>query len=204
MSVPTYSTGQHSRNTSARARRRRAMMVGALLLVAACTVSLPGSAGALSGTQSGPGSTGHRPAPGRPAPSWAKYVVAPTSRDVRPVKVLASSPKSADSSVTNPQGVLGHGAATLTRTAPPAKPRWPAGTTATASSFHAPNEDNGQPRTYAASNAVDGDPTTFWNDDTIAEYPDVLTITAPSAVTLPGITLLSSSDGVPQDYTVEA
>ncbi|WP_375480970.1 alpha-L-rhamnosidase C-terminal domain-containing protein [uncultured Jatrophihabitans sp.] len=131
--------------------------------------------------------------------SWAKYVVAPTSRDVRPVRVLSTT-----GHVTHPQGALGHGTATLTRAAPATRPSWPAGTTADASSFHAGNEGNdGKPRTYVAGNAVDGDPDTFWNDDTIGAYPDVLTITTTSTQTLPGVTVLSNADGVPQDFTVE-
>lgn len=48
---------------------------------------------------------------------------------------------------------------------------WPAGTTADASSFHAPNTYNGQQRTYDPSNAVDGDLATFWNDDTSVRSP---------------------------------
>jgi len=131
-------------------------------------------------------------------PSWAKYVSAPASRDVLPVRVLAAT-----AGVTNPDGVLGRGVTTLTRTPPPTPPAWPAGTTATASSFHAPNTDNGVPRSYAPANAIDGDPTTFWNDDTIAAYPDVLTIVAPAAISLPGVTILSHRDGVTQDYTVD-
>jgi alpha-L-rhamnosidase-like protein/F5/8 type C domain-containing protein len=134
------------------------------------------------------------------APSWQRYVVAPSSRDVRPVRVHEST-----GAVTNPNGLLGQGTTTLTRQRPAAKPAWPAGTTADASSFHAPNDGNGgNPRTYAPANAVDGDPDTFWNDDTPAAYPDVLTISTATAVSLPGITLLSSSDGVPQDFTVQA
>jgi hypothetical protein len=131
--------------------------------------------------------------------SWQKYVVAPNSRDVHPVDVLTST-----GDVTNPSGTLGHGVAKLKRFTPPPKPAWPTGTTAVASSFHAPNSgDDGQPRTYGPTNAVDGDTSTFWNDDTETAYPDVLTITAPQAVTLPGITVLSNSDGVPQDFTVD-
>jgi alpha-L-rhamnosidase len=41
---------------------------------------------------------------------------------------------------------------------------WPAGTTATASSYHPPNTVNGQVRTYVPGNAIDGNPSTFWND----------------------------------------
>ena len=132
-------------------------------------------------------------------PGWQKYVVAPSSRDVRPVRVLSTS-----GDVTNPDGLLGRGVATLKRQAPPPKPAWPGGTTAAASSFHAPNNGgNGQPRTYEPGNAVDGNTDTFWNDDTIGAYPDVLTITAAAPVALPGVTVLSSVDGVPQDFTVD-
>jgi hypothetical protein len=139
------------------------------------------------------------PAAAQALPSWAKYVVAPSSRHVKPVRVLTST-----GNVTDPAGVLGRGVATLTRTAPAARPAWAAGTTATASSFHAGNSGNdGQPRTYGPGNAVDGNTGTFWNDDTIAAYPDVLTITTPAPVALPGITVLSNPDGVPQDFTVD-
>jgi hypothetical protein len=139
------------------------------------------------------------PAAARPGPSWARYVVAPASRHVRPVRVLATS-----GDVTNPGGVLGRGITTLSRSAPAPRPAWAAGTTATASSFHAGNNGNdGRPRTYIAGNAVDGDTDTFWNDDTLGDYPDVLTITAPTAADLPGVTVLSNTDGVLRDFTVE-
>ncbi|MEK8145212.1 NEW3 domain-containing protein [Streptomyces sp. M10(2022)] len=48
---------------------------------------------------------------------------------------------------------------------------FPAGTTAAASSEHAPNIVDGATRTYAAANAIDGNPATFWNDNTQGEYP---------------------------------
>lgn len=131
--------------------------------------------------------------------SWARYVVAPTSRDVHPVQVIATT-----GDVANPDGALGDGTATLTRPEPPARPTWPSGTTATASSYHAGNNGNdGRPRTYVPQNAIDGNTDTFWNDDTLGAYPDVLTVTTPAAQTLPGVTLLSNSDGVPEDFTVE-
>jgi hypothetical protein len=79
---------------------------------------------------------------------------------------------------------------------------WPSGTTATASSSHSPNTVNGQVRTYGPGNAIDGDLTTFWNDANPATYPAVLTVTSPSAITLPGVALASSADGVPVDFTV--
>jgi hypothetical protein len=160
-------------------RIRTAVSFCAIVLTVVATAAAPAAAGA--------------------PPSWAKYVVAPSSRHVRPVGVLATT-----GDVSNPAGVLGRGVATLTRTAPAARPSWAAGTTATASSYHAGNNGNdGQPRTYVPGNAVDGDTGTFWNDDTLAGYPDVLTIATPAPVALPGITLLSNPDGVPQDFTVD-
>jgi alpha-L-rhamnosidase len=55
---------------------------------------------------------------------------------------------------------------------------WPGGTTATASSYHAPNTVNGQVRTYVPGNAIDGDLATFWNDANPATYPALLTVTS--------------------------
>jgi hypothetical protein len=139
--------------------------------------------------------------PAGAAGDWHRYVRGPGGRTVRPVRVLRTQGK-----VSGADAVLrpGGGVAVLTRPKPPQPPAWPAGTTAAASSSHAPNNgDDGRPRTYDAANAIDGDPDTFWNDDTIAAYPDTLTVTAPAALDLPGITLLSNSDGVPTDFTVE-
>jgi hypothetical protein len=139
------------------------------------------------------------PAAAHAGPSWARYVVAPTSRHVRPVRVLATT-----GDVSHAAGALGRGVATLTRSAPAPRPRWAAGTTATASSFHAGNNGNdGRPRTYEPGNAIDGDTDTFWNDDTLGAYPDVLTVTTPAAVDLPGVTVLSNTDGVLKDFTVD-
>ncbi|MFC1435582.1 discoidin domain-containing protein [Streptacidiphilus sp. N1-3] len=80
---------------------------------------------------------------------------------------------------------------------------WPQGSTAAASSAHAPNVFNGQQRTYDAANAIDGDPATFWNDDTPGQFPDTLTVTAPSPVTLHGVGFASIVDGVPTDFSVQ-
>ncbi|MCL2730197.1 MAG: discoidin domain-containing protein [Actinomycetia bacterium] len=80
---------------------------------------------------------------------------------------------------------------------------WPKGTTATASSFHAPNVYEGQTRTYDPANAIDGDPATFWNDDTSGAFPDRLTVTSPDPVTLHGVGFASMVDGVPTDFTVQ-
>src|SRR2546423_5638271 len=143
------------------------------------------------------------PASARPdfaGPSWQRFVVAPTSRDVRPVRVLPSS-----GGVTNPNGLLGGGVTPLNRPAPAPKRAWPGGTAASASSFHGPNNgSDGRPRSYEPANAVDGNTDTFWNDDTFGGYPDVLTITPPGPVGLPGITVPSNADGVPQDFTAAA
>ena len=81
---------------------------------------------------------------------------------------------------------------------------WPAGTTAVASSFHAPNSYNGATRTYDPANAIDGNLATFWNDDTAGAFPDTLTITAPAPVSLTGVTFGSIIDGVPTDFTVQS
>jgi hypothetical protein len=164
------------------------LAVGLALALAALTVA---SGSAAASAQSGPGHAAKPVA----AAAWQRYVVAPRSRDVRPASVL-----SAAGDVTNPGGLLGHGVTTLTATPPPA---WPAGASATASSYHAPNGgDNGQPRSYAPGNAIDGDNDTFWNDATPAIYPAWLQITTTAPVSLPGITVLSNNDGVPVDYTV--
>ena len=82
---------------------------------------------------------------------------------------------------------------------PAAESAWPDGTVAAASSFHPANPGI----TYEPANAIDGNAATFWNDSTLAAYPDWLTITSPSPVTLPGVTVSSHSDGVIQDYVVE-
>ncbi|MET0493698.1 MAG: discoidin domain-containing protein, partial [Actinoplanes sp.] len=80
---------------------------------------------------------------------------------------------------------------------------WPAGTTATASSFHAPNVYNGENRTYGPGNAIDANPATFWNDDTSGGYPDTLTVAAVQPVSLNGVGFASLADGVPTDFTVQ-
>jgi hypothetical protein len=168
---------------------------------AAAATGVTGAAQAAgSAGQAGRASAAAVPAPAPPA-DWRRYLIGPTSTDVSPVAVVAVA-----GDVTDPDAVLdpGASAAVFTRPQPPVPPAWPTGTTATASSYHAPNDgDDGQYTTYYPSNAIDGDPATFWNDANPATYPAVLTITSPSAVTLPGVTLLSNSDGVPVDFTVE-
>ena len=133
--------------------------------------------------------------------SWQQYIRGPSTKIVYPARVLSDY---TIGNVTNPEGLLQpHGSTVLSRAKPPTPPLWPAGTVANASSFHAPNSGDGQARTYYASNAIDGNVSTFWNDNTLAAYPDILTITTPSELDLAGITVLSNSDGVPVDFTVE-
>jgi alpha-L-rhamnosidase len=81
-------------------------------------------------------------------------------------------------------------------------PSWPAGTTATASSYAASNVVNGVTRTYVPDNAIDGNLSTFWNSGTPGQYPDILTVTSPTAVTLSGVDFASFPDGVPIDFTI--
>jgi hypothetical protein len=163
---------------------------------------LGGAALAATGLGLGAGpAAAHGGTPPQGGGSWASYVQGPSSRTVRPAAVLRAS-----GDVSRPDALLkpGGGTTVLRRKQPAAPPRWPDGTTAAASSAHAPNNgDDGRPRTYDAANAIDGDTGTFWNDDTIAAYPDTLTVTAPAALQLPGITVLSNADGVPTTFTVE-
>jgi hypothetical protein len=58
-------------------------------------------------------------------------------------------------------------------------------------------------RAVQASNAIDHDLATFWNDDTDGRYPDTLTVTAPAATALTGVGFASHTDGVPTDFTVQ-
>lgn len=127
-------------------------------------------------------------------PSWHQYVRSPSSTTVLPKSIVTSGTQG---SVNNPEGLLalGGGVTTFIRTQVAHPPTWPNGTTATASSTHSGN--------YSPMNAIDGNASTFWNDDTAGEYPDVLTITSPTTVKLPGLTILSNKDGVPMDFTVE-
>ena len=165
---------------------------GAVLAVAGLPLVAAGPASATGGAQAEPTAAG----------AWHRYVQGPSSRTVRPVRIVRS-----DGDVTRPDALLkpGGSATVLRRPEPPAAPRWPEGTTAEASSTHAGNNGNdGRPRTYDARNAVDGDLDTFWNDDTERAFPDTLTITTPAPGELSGVTVVSSTDGAPADFTVDA
>ncbi|WP_432168107.1 alpha-L-rhamnosidase C-terminal domain-containing protein [Streptomyces sp. bgisy031] len=143
------------------------------------------------------------PAAGQvPDAAWHRYVQAPSGRTVRPVRIVRSA-----GDVTRPDALLKPGGrvTVLRRPEPSAPPRWPDGTTAEGSTTHAGNNGgDGRPRTYDAQHAVDGDLDTFWNDDTERTFPDTLTVTAPGALTLSGLTVVSDTDGVPTDFTVDA
>ncbi|MER5427944.1 alpha-L-rhamnosidase C-terminal domain-containing protein [Streptomyces sp. NPDC002588] len=177
---------------------RRTVIAAGAGVAALSAAGLPLSAA--SPAAAAPSGGGAHSAP-RSRTSWHRYVQGPSSRTVRPVAVTAST-----GDVRSPEALLRPGGSTtvLRRPEPVPAPRWPQGTTAQASSTHAGNNGNdGKPRTYDAGNAVDGDPDTFWNDDTLGVFPDTLTITVPAAEQLSGITVVSNSDGVPTDFAVE-
>jgi alpha-L-rhamnosidase len=106
---------------------------------------------------------------------------------VYPVTVTATAPGGAVGTTTVDIVVFG---------------RWSSGTTVSASSEHVPNVVDGAVRTYTASNAIDGNLATFWNDDTAGQFPDTLTVTTPAA-TLTGVGFASFGDGVTTDFTVQ-
>lgn len=181
--------------TTPRPNRRTVLEVGFSGAVLAAAAGLPLTA-AGPAAAAGPTMSGRRPAAG----SWHRYVQGPTGRMVRPVRIVRS-----DGDVTRPDALLTSGGkvTVLRRAQPPAAPRWPEGTTVEASSTHAGNDGNdGRPRTYEARNAVDGDLGTFWNDDTERDFPDSLTLTTPEEQELSGLTVVSSTDGVPTAFTV--
>lgn len=81
-----------------------------------------------------------------------------------------------------------------------AQSKWPDGTQVRATSAHRPDGS----RTYDATNAIDNNEQTFWNDDTLDEFPDGLTIIPPNLVTLRGLTIISGVDGWITDYSINA
>ncbi|MDO0924038.1 alpha-L-rhamnosidase C-terminal domain-containing protein [Streptomyces sp. TG1A-8] len=177
---------------------RRTVVAAGAGLAALTAVGLPLAASTTATAAPSAGSPRSVP---RGATSWHRYVQGPSSRTVQPVRVIAST-----GDVRLPDALLKRGGAVtvLDRPEPVAPPRWPEGTTAEASSSHAGNGGNdGNPRTYDAGNAIDGNLDTFWNDDTLGVFPDTLTITTPAAQRLSGITVISNSDGVPTDFTVD-
>jgi hypothetical protein len=194
--MPSNSTSENAPQSGL--PRRSVIAAGAGVLAVSAT-GLP-AAGTASAVEVSARTAGPSSAP-RLGTGWQRYVQAPASRAVQPVRVVA-----AGGDVGSPDGLLRPGGprTVLRRPRPAAAPRWPDGTVAEASSAHAGNNGNdGQPRTYDAKNAIDGDPGTFWNDDTLGVFPDTLTITLPAAHELSGITLISNSDGVPTGFTVD-
>ncbi|WP_392668334.1 alpha-L-rhamnosidase C-terminal domain-containing protein [Streptomyces sp. LN785] len=174
--------------------RRRVLEVGVGGAVLAATGLPLAAAGPAAAEAAKPG---RLPAAG----AWHRYVQGPSGRTVRPVRIVRS-----DGDVSRPEALLTPGGRTtvLRRAQPSAAPRWPEGTIAEASSTHAGNNGNdGRPRTYEAANALDGDLGTFWNDDTERAFPDTLTVTTPEEGELSGVTVVSDTDGVPSDFTVE-
>jgi len=170
-----------------------ALLAASAALAAMVTPAVPASAAA------GPGA-GQAGTPWPAHPDWQHYVQAPASRHVTPVRVV-----SATGNVTDPQALVhpGLGQTTLTRTrtglADSGPDSWPAGTTASASSYHAPNSGG----TYLPSNALDGNPATYWNNANAGSTHSWLEISTPSPVTLPALTLLFSSNGVPVDFQIQ-
>lgn len=126
-------------------------------------------------------------------PSWQKYVRSPSSSTVYPVSVVSTETLG---QVDNPSALLQTGGAvtTLTRDAPPKGPQWPNGTTVEASSTH-----SGE---YYPEYAIDGDPETYWNDNTEGAYPDVLTILPSKPVDLSVLSFVFNADGVPVNFEV--
>jgi len=132
-------------------------------------------------------------APAAPRPGdWRRYVLAPPTRHVAPVAVIAAS-----AGVRDPAALLARDGRTarFERRLLRGKLRWPAGATATAS---------GTPPRHPAAAAIDGDPDTWWQGGTLGRLPATLTIRAPRPLRLPGVTLVSSSRGWVLDAVVEA
>ncbi|KAL9615839.1 MAG: hypothetical protein Q9160_009220 [Pyrenula sp. 1 TL-2023] len=77
-----------------------------------------------------------------------------------------------------------------------AQAKWPDRTQATGSTTA---EGNG---TYDAIRAIDGNVHSFWNDATLGQFPDVLTIIPPDPVTLTGISVISDGVGWITSYSV--
>jgi alpha-L-rhamnosidase len=137
-------------------------------------------------------------------PNWQQYVQAPASRIVLPVKVI-----DVIGNVTNPQALaqLGsHQATVMTRTREglnDAGPdSWPVGTATTASSYHACcASESGD--SFVPGNAIDGDMVSYWNDANAGSTDSWLEVSTPTPVTLPGLTLLFNSNGVPVDFQIQ-
>ena len=67
--------------------------------------------------------------------------------------------------------------------------------------LHACCSNSGQ--TFVPSNAMDGNPATYWNNANVGSTHSWLEISTPAPVTLPGSTFLSSSNGAPADFQIQ-
>lgn len=122
--------------------------------------------------------------------AWQRYVVAPASRHVLPVKVVA-----VHGSVDDPQGMMGSGLVTLRRKPPLPKPAWPPGTRAQSTS--------GQPSTvHPAAAAIDGLLTSYWQGPEEAKT-GALIIHMPAMQTLTGITMQATPGHVVSHFQVD-
>ena len=187
----------HPRADTARRRLGARSLVALAAMVAVAGLAAPAAASSAPGTGT---SAGILPWPANP--NWQQYVQSPSSRHVTPVRVV-----SATSNVTDPQALThpGSGYTTITRKLVGLRAggpdSWPAGTTANASSYHACCSNSGQ--TFVPSNAMDGNPATYWNNANVGSTHSWLEISTPAPVTLPGLTFLSSSNGVPADFQIQ-
>lgn len=111
--------------------------------------------------------------------AWQSYVVAPASRHVLPVKVVA-----VQGAVTNPQGVIGSGTVTLRRKPPLPKPSWPQGTRAESGPGSSTTE-------HSPAAAIDGSLSTYWQGPAAGKTA-AMTIRMPAARALAGVTLQAS------------
>lgn len=148
------------------------------------------------------GGNGSPPAPSLAAADWQRYVEGPSNPDVRPLKVVSTAGAVGDPSALVRPAVTGQGttlAYQLDGLDDSGPDFWPAGTSASASSYHSANDGG----SYLPSNALDGNPATYWNDATAGSTDSWLEITAPSPVTIPGISLIFGPHGVPVDFQVQ-
>ncbi|MEP7184376.1 MAG: alpha-L-rhamnosidase C-terminal domain-containing protein [Rhodanobacter sp.] len=134
------------------------------------------------------------PVPVSAEPSWQSYVMAPASRHVLPVTVVA-----VHGSVDNPKGMVGPGTITLRRKPPLSKPSWPQGTRAASD----PGNTLGKSSTsHPPAAAIDGSLTTYWQgaDD---KKPDAMTIRLPNVQWLAGITLQAAPGHVIPHFQIQ-
>lgn len=174
-------------------------MVTTMVAFGPSTPAVAQAAGGVPASAKGAGTKLPWPA----SPNWQQYVQSPSSRHVSPVSVL-----SATSNVTNPQALVHPGSGqttTLTRTrvglADSGPDSWPAGTTASASSYHSGVSNSGH--SFSPSNALDGNPATYWNNANAGSTHSWLEISTPAPVSLSAATLLFSPNGVPVDFQIQ-